>query len=184
MLSMACQLSNVVGIMDMNGFMDNKKFFCKELGLFKNGDAAAWSFFFDLGLRWNDLSPKDKGTYKCVESFVHKLAFGVPRGTEAIGFSSLEGIVSDFYHKMKQDGSSVITYEGGHYERDLLASLCIPSLNLECFGCPKAGEYIDHLIWVETYGNYTRSDAHLQCSKVEVEAFGQWLENTLVKHNQ
>ena len=60
----------------------------------------------------------------------------MPRRKEAIWSSSLEGIVSDFYHKMEQDASSVIAYKGGHYERDLLASLCIPSLNLHCFRCP------------------------------------------------
>ena len=82
-LIMACRLSDVVGIMDMDGFMVNKTFYSNELGLLKNGDATARPFFFDLGLRWNGLSRKDRGTCKYVESFVHKLPFGVPRGTEA-----------------------------------------------------------------------------------------------------
>ena len=57
---MACRLSDVVGIMNMDGFTLNKVFYCKELWLLKNGDAATRSSFFDLGLRWNDLSPKDR----------------------------------------------------------------------------------------------------------------------------
>ena len=81
---------------------------------------------------------------------------------------------------MKQDANSVIAYKGEHYEIDLLANLNIPSMDLECFGCPKAGQLIDQLIWVETCGNHLTSNAHLHCPKVEVEAFGQWLE----KHNQ
>ena len=87
----------------------------------------------------------------------------------------------EFYSEVKRYASSVIAYKGGHYDRDLLASLCIPSLNLECFGCL---ELIDQLIWVETCRNDTTSDAHLHCPKVEVEAYGQWMENTLVEYNQ
>ena len=47
---MAFRLSDVAGIMDMDGFTINKRFYCKELGIFKIGDAAAvykqHNFFF------------------------------------------------------------------------------------------------------------------------------------------
>ena len=72
-VSMACRLSDVVGIMNMDGFTVNKTFYCKEYGLLENGDATTQSSFFDLGLRWNDLSPKDRGACKYVESFVHRI---------------------------------------------------------------------------------------------------------------
>ena len=55
---MAC-LSDVVGIIDMDGFMVKGKFYCKELGLLKVGDATARSFFFDIGIRWSNLTAKD-----------------------------------------------------------------------------------------------------------------------------
>ena len=35
------QFSDVVAIMDMDGFVINKRFRCKELGVIKVGDAAA-----------------------------------------------------------------------------------------------------------------------------------------------
>ena len=41
---MAC-LSDVVGILDMDGFVINKRFYCKELGVLKVGEAAARSVF-------------------------------------------------------------------------------------------------------------------------------------------
>ena len=53
-------LSDVVGIIDMDGFTIEKKFYCKELGIFKMGDLAARSYFFDLGIRWSDLFAKDR----------------------------------------------------------------------------------------------------------------------------
>lgn len=49
-------------IVDMDGFYVNGKFYCKELGLIKIGNSEPSSFFFDIGLRWNELSDKDKNT--------------------------------------------------------------------------------------------------------------------------
>jgi hypothetical protein len=42
-------------IVDMDGFYVNGKFYCKELGLIKIGNSEPSSFFFDIGLRWNEL---------------------------------------------------------------------------------------------------------------------------------
>ena len=140
--------------------MVNKRFYCKELGLLKVGDVAARSYFFDIGFEWSELSSKDKQTCDYVMRFFHKLPLGVPRGVKAIPLYALEEIVADFYQRVEQNERSVIAYKGGHFEGDLLTSLGIPSLNLECFGCPKAGELIDQMIWLETCGNHTTRDAY------------------------
>jgi hypothetical protein len=52
-------LMDIAAIIDMDGFSVNGKFLCKELGFLKVGDATAQSFFFDIGLRWRDLTPKE-----------------------------------------------------------------------------------------------------------------------------
>ena len=83
--------------MDMDGFTINRKFYCKELALIKVRDVTAKSFFFDLGLRESDLSPKDKRTY---------LPFGVPPSVNAFKISALEANVDDFYHEIKVDTNS------------------------------------------------------------------------------
>jgi hypothetical protein len=62
----------------------------------------------------------------------------VPRGTKAFQISGLQAIVENFYREIQIDSNSTIAFKGGHYERDLLASLRIPAVNLECFNCPKA----------------------------------------------
>ena len=69
-VEMSSQLSNVVAIMDMDGFTINKKFYCKELALRKVGDVAAQSFFFNFGLRESDLLPNDKRTCGHVQTFI------------------------------------------------------------------------------------------------------------------
>ena len=126
-------LSEVVGILDMDGFQINKRFYCKELGIIKLGDASARSFFFDIGVRWDELSVKDKKTCQYTIRKIHKLPFGVPRGVNAKNLSALEGIVVDAYAGMKHDGRALMAYNGGHYERDPLAKLGIPAVNLENF---------------------------------------------------
>ena len=105
---MACQLSDVVGIMDMDGFLINKRFYCEELRILKIEDAATRSLFFEIGVRWGDLTAKDSRTCEYVMHYIHKLPFGVPQDIEATEISALEGIICDFYHAVKRNESSVI----------------------------------------------------------------------------
>jgi hypothetical protein len=99
----------------------------------------------------------------------------VPRGTKAFQISGLQAIVENFYREIQIDSNSTIAFKGGHYERDLLASLRIPAVNLECFNCPKAEKLFYQLIWLETCGNHLESNAYQHSAKVEVEAFAMWL---------
>ena len=110
---------------------------------------------------------------KCIQ----KVPFDVPFCVWATKLSALKCIVTDSYHKIERDASSVLAYKGGQCEMRLLASLGILSLNLESFGCPNVGELIDHPVWLETCGNYISNEAYRHCPKVEVEAYAQCLEN-------
>ena len=130
---MSQQLSDVVAVTDMDGFTVNKKSTVRDWAYWELGDITAQSFFFDLGIRWGDLTSKDRTSCNYVRSHILKLPFGVPWGTKAFKISALEAIIERFYHGIKIDKSSTIAYKGGHYERDLLANLDIPSMNLECF---------------------------------------------------
>ena len=168
-------LSDVTGIIDMDGFSIGKEFYCKELGMLKVGDVAARSVFFDLGIRWSDLCAKDRKSCCYVMRNIHKLPFGVPCGVKACKITELGGIICDFYCEVKQSERSKLAYKGGHYEKDLLAKLNIPSINLEDFGCPKAEFLINELVWLETCGNHTVAGAYAHCAKLEVEAYVQWL---------
>ena len=86
--------------------------------------------------------------------------------------STLGDVVADAYRWMKQNENSTMAYKGGHYEKDLLASLGI----YKEFGCPKAEVLIEQMVWLETCGNHIVSEAYSHCPKVEVEAYAQWVE--------
>ena len=174
--SLDSKMNDVVGIIDVDGFMIEKKFYCKELGVLKVGEEAS-SFIFDMGIRWRDLTPKQQRQCMFLTRNIHKLPFGVPRGAKAFHIDSLGTIVKNFYDRVKLNTLSSIAYKGGHFERDLLNKLQIPSTNLESFGCPKANLLFDRLVWLETCGHHFGEHSYQHCPKVEVEAFGKWLSD-------
>ena len=57
--------------------------------------------------------------------------------------------------QVRVDFNTTIAYKGGHFERDLLGQLGIPSVNLECFGYPKAEKLFSNLECKQTCGNHT-----------------------------
>ena len=179
MITMACKVSEIVAVIDMDGYRIQNKFLCKEMGLLKVGDTEAKSLFFDINLRWDDLTHKDRRACKYVQTHIHKLPFGVPAGVDALPLSSLPKIISQLYENVRQNSRSAIAYKGGIYERDLLARLNIPALDLQDYGCPKAEKLFDQLVWLETCGKHTENAAYQHCAKVEVEAFAMWVEKTL-----
>ena len=99
----------------------------------------------------------------------------MPRGTKEFQMSELEAIVENFYIETRKNPDSTFAYKGGHYEKDLLAKPNIPSVNLECFGFPKAEKLFDQLIWLETCSNHIENNAYQHCPKVEVEAYALWM---------
>ena len=173
-------LENIIGILDMDGFLVNGLFYCKELGALRVGDLYATSHIFDIGLRWNDLSNRTKKQCQYLTRYIHRLPFGVPRGISTKRLDELNDIVLEFYEQNKVNDMSKLAYKGGHLERDLLAQLGVPGVNLEHYGCPKANKLFNQLGWLETCGAHTSWTDYEHCSKVEVEAFGIWLNKNLV----
>ena len=169
------KMNNIVGIIDMDGFTIGKKFYCKELGLLKVGNDVGKSYLFDIGIRWESLTKKDQKHCMFLTKNIHKLPFDVPPGSNHFPLVNLNGIVKRFYDDISQNKCSTIGYKGGHFERDLLNQLHIPSINLEDFGCPKAEFLFNRLVWLETCGHHIETHVYQHCPKVEVEAFGNWI---------
>ena len=143
------------------------------------GDAAARSYFFDIEVNWRDLSVKDGKPCAYGMNHIHKLPFGVPPGVKPYSISSVGNIVSERFKAVCKSENSVVAYKGSHYEKDLLASLGIPAIDLEDYGCPKAKDLMKTMVWLETCGHHLVPDAYAHCPKVEVEAYAQWLGNII-----
>ena len=171
-------MNSIVGIVDMDGFTVARQFRCRELGVIEVDKDVAKSYLFDIGIRWLDLSPVDRKTCMFVMRNIHKLPFVASRGSFPL--RDLNGIVKTFYDNVKQNEESTIGYKGGHFKRNLLKQLKIPSVNLEDFGCPKAEFLFNKLVWLETCGQHIGTHPYQHCPKVEVEAFAAWLKEEKV----
>ena len=168
-------MEKIAGFIDMDGFVLDKTFYCKELGVLKLGEDEGRSFFFDIDVHWHHSTRKQQGHCMFLTRNIHKLPFGVSRGTNAFPLSDLNAIVKCFYDSVQSGHLSSIAYKGGHFERDLLQHLQIPSINLKHFGCPKAEFLFDRLVWLETCGHHLGTHSYQHCPKVELEALGKWL---------
>lgn len=164
-------MDNITGVIDMDGFTINKIFYCKELACIRKGQTYATSTLFDLGLQWKDLSEKDKKAARFVERYIHKIRFTSPPNQPTVPLFRLPDIVKEFF----SEPDALVAYKGGHFEKDLLRRVGIPSINLESSGCPKAELLFKDLGWVETCGHHLTPNAYHHCPKVEVEAFAMWL---------
>ena len=59
---MFSQLSNIVRVIDMDGFTINKKFIARSRVFLEWGTQRRSHIFFYLGVCWSDLSEKDRKT--------------------------------------------------------------------------------------------------------------------------
>ena len=172
-------MNRIAGIIDMDGFTIERKFYCKELGILELGKTEATSHIFDLGVNWTNLSKKDKTQCLFLISNIHKLPFYTPIEDNPLPLEELDNIVEDFYKNVKTSQRDIVAYKGGIFERDLLKKLKIPSINLEQFGCPRCIHLLDKLVWLETCNHHTSPNCYEHCAKIEVEAFGAWVREEL-----
>ena len=124
--SLHSNMDNITGVIDMDGFTINKIFYCKELACIRKGQTYATSTLFDLGLQWKDLSEKDKKAARFVERYIHKIRFTSPPNQPTVPIFRLPDIVKEFF----SEPDALVAYKGGHFEKDLLRRVGIPSINL------------------------------------------------------
>jgi hypothetical protein len=67
-------MSNIVGIIDLDGFFVQKTFFCRELGIITHGDTYGTSFHFNTALCYEKLNEKDRIQVKFLPGHIHGLS--------------------------------------------------------------------------------------------------------------
>ena len=173
-------LSNIIGVIDMDGFCVQRKFYCKELGIANINDIYAKSYHFDTGLKCWDLSKQDWRACSYVTRYVHHLPFTTSKPISEIPLRHLENIVVNFYNENRKSQCSTLRFKGGQWERELLTRLQLPHINLETLGCPKASALFDSLGWLESCGKHLPcTESYKHCPKVEVESYVMWIQNNV-----
>ena len=113
----------------------------QRVGHHQSGGRGGAIIFFDIEVNWRDLSVKDRKTCSYVMNHIDKLLFGVPPGVKPYSISAVGNIVSERFKAVCKSENSVVAYKGGHYEKDLLASLGIPALDLGGLWLPKGQRF-------------------------------------------
>ena len=168
---------NAIGsIIDMDGFAIQGKFYCKELGVLKIDEETGKSYQFYLPFKYGDLKEKDQRTVTYIIKNITKMPLFTRNSKPQY---LLKDIIVRLYN---ETNNQAIAYKGGNYEKKLLNELNIPHVDLEKFGCPKAAEIMKDMIWLETCGFHNGPDAHLHCSKLEVEAYARWFYMKMWQH--
>ena len=166
-------MNDIIAIIDMDGFVVNKEFYCRELGMLNVDKDTGMSWHFNTGLNWQNLSLKDQKCCAYVCRQIMKLPFNDYR---ALQLNHLPEIVKCFYSELKISETSTLAYKGGHFEKELLQKLNIPAVNLEIYGCPRADHIFKDMVWLETCGKHFGKNSYRHCAKAEVEAYGLWLK--------
>ena len=169
------EAKNIVAILDFDGHHVDRSFVPKELALKGLGNELVFSCFF---FHNKPLSSKDQRT----ANWVYHNIFDIRYNKYWFGMLKPSAIENVLQAVQKQGDILLdtnpwyVAYKGGHYERDILRKLNIPSLNLELIGCPKV-EAITPLTSIHGCGKHRSSKSH--CPAKEVQLFQQWLEETM-----
>lgn len=159
-------MRDIVGIVDMDGFTIRRKFCCKEIAiLIMEEDPMMWNNTFHSQAVIDSMSRNDWKTHDYV---VNHRIYDVPiyhRDFQSVRMECLDEVVLELYPDW-----GTMAYKGGHYEKDLLEKLGIPSFNLEELGCPKANQLAPR------YDGCPQCGLHQfgHCPKQEVALFARW----------
>lgn len=168
--------------MDLDGFIVDRKFLCRDIAIIPvRPSATAITANFALGRTYDSLSRRDQITANYVTKFLHGLKFDDTK-TDVLDQADLVHAIDTAISDCDQP---LIGYKGGHYEKDILMEIGIPSINIESMGCPK----FDQLILEPKYQRPvltkpqcrlhrslpTRPNGrHFHCPTYEVTVFRDW----------
>ena len=95
-------MEQTVGVIDMDGFVIDKTFYCKELDVLQVGEDEGGSYPVDIGVCWHDLTIKQQKHCMFLTRNIHKLPFAISRGTHAIPLSNLNANDQSQYHRIQR----------------------------------------------------------------------------------
>ena len=165
-------------LLDMDGFFLGKKhkFHVRELGYYSwNGDNR--SFFFDVKLRYKDLSDTDKKTVHHVSKDIIGLPYKPSESERPVYHPrNLKPLVKRLYKEYRTEFRTKVGFKGGKIEKELLEACQIPYTDIETWGCPK----YERLPKPEGVGCGCHSNPETNhCPMMECESFWNWTREIL-----
>lgn len=169
----------------MDGFQKKKEFFCRELGYCALTPNYNDSILFDLTEVSKTFTKQEWDTATFTKHRIHGLSlrpFYAEKNLEDL--EQLEMFIRIIRFRTSGNGNkNIVAYKGGHFERDVLNRMDVPSINLEDLNCPKFDELIkfyepDDL--PQDCGHHIQKfNKVFHCPKVECYVFAEWLKDYL-----
>lgn len=170
-------LHDICAVIDLDGFMINKVFRVRELGFASLTKKAYGSYRFNLTDFTHQMTQADWKTAMYCKFRIHGLSLRPsPREKNCYNEKDLNSIINQIHEENKTHDKYVVGYKGGIVEKNLLEKLCIPSVNLEDFGCPKYSQLVEPKI--KDCGYHIRIDS-VHCAMKESFAFAAWVSQRL-----
>ena len=171
-------LSNVCMVVDIEGFFLNKTFHPREIGYVSLTENCINSHRFKLNHVVKKLSEKDWKTVNYCKKYVHGLTLKcLPWEKDLYQVENLRPLLKNVYYSSKRNDRNLVAYKGGQVEKEILDELEIPSINLECFGCPRYDELPTSM--VRDCGYHVQMNESIHCPIKECVAFANWVEQQL-----
>lgn len=163
-------------MIDLEGFHIKSRggFHTRELGFcdWKRHHMGSKSYQVESGDRMN-LPMRDRKTVEYVIKHIHGLPYTPKPQENAKPPYEIRDDVLALYQQHRTPQRDLIGYKGGQVEKDLLASLNIPSHNLEEDGCPRFRD-MEVLMGVWGCGHHQKPWIH-HCPKIECVHFVNWM---------
>lgn len=194
-------LKTVTHVMDMDGFIIDKKFHPKEIAIV-DMQYRATRFDVRLPIEEEELTEKQRQYVKHVAENVHGMNFdnSVKVSRFMLYPNYVVRAIQNFFEteaKLRNQ-RVVVAFKGGQFERTLLKSINVSFIDLENYGCPSFDYLVDkfpHIYTSSSLANlfYDRDwimfcDLHnvqtmkpVHCAIVECRAFVTWLNIALNK---
>lgn len=175
-------------MLDMDGFIVNRKFLIKEVGIGNMHTMHVDLYYFKVG-RYTNLSMRDRYQINWVRKHVHGLYFRDYPDDYDITY--MYELLYDLCLECEANGW-LIGYKGGHHEYDILTSLGFAHLcyNIEHLGCPKIEKLLENFkfsnVWSTSMSQACTRHSKMQqtlkmhhCPKIEVGYFMTYLKSLM-----
>jgi hypothetical protein len=189
-------LKKVCGVMDMQGYFLNNKFYPRELCLCNE----ELDIFVEINC---DLDVDDLKNHKLLNNYKFQkfLIHGIPLesirgklGLKVVSYKELENVITSIYEKVKTEDKYILACKNQQLSK-ILRNLLIPFINLETTKiedsvCPKLEQLDDNigkgLVWFcplhTCLPNDEKTRKTLRCSLRKSRYIWVWLQGKIVIH--
>lgn len=161
----------ICGVVDFDGYSFHDTFHVREMGWCDHSFTQHYTYHYFIA------SPYPKGDRKACSTIAyaykhcHGLAYHPKYKCRKP--ARLENDFLKIYAQQPKD-KPFVAYKGGHIEKDFLARLGVPAVDLEWFGCPKY-DSIKDLSTIASCGHHRDCRKH-HCPKAECACFMSWVK--------